>query len=76
MERRRKIVSDLRPTWAIEADKTLIERRITKTEMADDLGFNCSYLRNVMAGVAVQRSNAIRDAVCEYLGITIDSEWD
>ena len=74
LRKREKFTSDLRPLWAVEVDKVLAERRITKKQLATDLGLSYSYVINIMTGVTVERTNKVRDAVCAYLGINLDKE--
>jgi transcriptional regulator with XRE-family HTH domain len=74
LEKREKFMSDLRPAWAVEVDKVLAEKRITKKQLANDLNVSYGHLTNIMTGVTNQPSNSLRDSVYAYLGIKIDGE--
>ena len=72
MEKREKYTSDIRPAWAIEVDKELAVKRITKKQLSADLGLGYRHVVNITTGVTVERSNRVRDLICGHLGIEVD----
>lgn len=54
-------------TWNITAKKKLIEKSMTKTELAKALELNYSTVCSVLSGKLINEQ--YRRAICEYLGI-------
>lgn len=53
------------PLWAKKATKKLIDRDMSKKELADELKVNYKQLVNVMTGYVYNKR--IQDLICEYL---------
>ncbi len=53
------------PLWAKKATKKLIDRNMSKKELADELKVNYKQLVNVMTGYVYNKR--IQDLICEYL---------
>jgi transcriptional regulator with XRE-family HTH domain len=71
LKKHKRFSEDIRPKWAVEVSKALLERYLTKKKLANDLGMSYSHICNVMNGTTRERSNGVRDKICEYLGIDV-----
>jgi hypothetical protein len=69
-------IPDIRPKWAIKIEHALVDANMTKRQIASKLGLGYPYIVNILSGCSVQRSNKMRDALCEYFSIDIDDDGD
>ena len=58
-----------RPPWAVEVDKVIAERGITKKSIAGVIGVNYSYLVNVLCGNTPDATGNIQRKLYQFLGI-------
>lgn len=55
------------PTWSKEAQKKLIDRDLSKKELAKDLKVNYNQLLNVLSGIVINPT--MQERICTYLDI-------
>lgn len=58
------------PKWCKRAKKALIERNMTQSELAANIGTNRTYVSQVLNGV--YQSKPMIEKISEYLGISSD----
>jgi hypothetical protein len=65
-----QIRTDYRKLWAIEVEKRLIERDMTKRKLAAEINENYTRIVNVMRGSERMPSDMrIRDKILDYFGL-------
>lgn len=60
------------PEWCKEVKKSLIDRDMSTSEFAEELGLSRTYVSNVINGT--YNSPEMRDRICNYLGISVVQE--
>lgn len=56
------------PLWSKRAQKKLIDKGMTKKELANKLGVNYTQMCNVLTGYVYNET--ITNKICEFLGVT------
>lgn len=56
------------PLWSKRAQKKLIDKGMTKKELAGALGVNYTQMCNVLTGYVYNEDMTIK--ICEFLGVT------
>jgi predicted transcriptional regulator len=63
---------DTRPKWGIEVEKILLERKMTKKKLAENIGISKAYLYNVLRGEYSEHNVlSTKKKIFEYLGIEV-----
>lgn len=57
----------VKPIWGKRVDKALIDKGMTKKELAEKLHINYTQMCGVIAGSVI--NNNIKSSVCAYLGV-------
>jgi hypothetical protein len=68
LKKRRYFVKSL-PLWSIKANTRLLEKRMTKKELAEAVKVNYAQLCSVMSGYL--DNDTVKAAICAYLEIDI-----
>lgn len=55
------------PAWSKEAQKKLIDKDLSKKELAKNLKVNYNQLLNVMSGIVINPT--MQERICTYLNI-------
>ena len=57
------------PIWSKEAQKILIDKHISKKQLAEALKVNYNQLINVLSGTVV--NDTMRERICTYLDVKL-----
>ena len=57
----------VKPIWGKRVDKALIDKGMTKKELAEKLQINYTQMCGVIGGIVI--NEAIKSSVCAYLGV-------